>query len=73
LIYSQCGTLYDIISYAPGNPNPPTTQRPGVHADGIVGATSGVAIKQLSVFVAKLAVDPSTKVTPLPATMINSV
>lgn len=73
LIYSQSGTLYDIIPYAPVNPNPPTTQHPGAHADGIIGATSGVAVKQLSGSVAKLAVDPSTKATALPATIVNSV
>jgi len=73
LIYSQSGTLYDIIPYAPSNPNPPTTQHPGEHTDGIIGASSRVTVKELSGFIAKLAVGPSTKVTALPATMVKSV
>ena len=73
VIYSQSGTLYDIIPNAPGNPNASTTEHPRVHADEIVSATSGVAVKQLNGSIAKLAVDPSSKATALPATAINSM
>lgn len=73
LIYSQFGTLYDIIPNAPGNPNASATQHPEVHADGIVDATSAAAIKILSGSISKLAVDPSTNTNALPTTSINSV
>ena len=45
LIYSQSGTLYDFLPNAPGNPNPPATQKIGAHADSLVGTISGVATK----------------------------
>ena len=73
LIYSQYVTLYDIIPNAPGNPNASATQHPGVHADGIVGATSRAVIRQLNGHIAKMIVDPSTNATALPATAINSM
>ena len=43
LIYSQSGTLYDLLPHAFGNPNSHATQKPGVHTDGLVGTISGVA------------------------------
>ena len=45
MIYSQSGTLYDLLPHSLGNLNPPTTQKPRAHADGLVGAISSIAIK----------------------------
>lgn len=73
LIYSQSGTLYDVILNAPHNSNASTTQHPGAHADGIIGATSGADVKKLSGHIAQMLVDPSTKSTTLSITMINSL
>jgi len=58
---------------APGNPNVSTTQHSRVHANGIFGATSGVVVKQISGHITEMLVDPSTKSTTLPATVINSM
>ena len=48
MIYLQSGMLYDLLPHAPGNPNPPATQKLGAHANSIVGAISGIAIKKPS-------------------------
>ena len=62
LIYSQSGTLYDLLPNALGNPNPPATQKTRAHADGLVGTIYGVATKQ---FWSK---PPSHPRLPLPLT-----
>ena len=75
LIYSQSGTLYDLIPNAPSNPNPPTTQKIRAHANGLVGTISGVATKQSQ----GLASQPSSaatapnQMTILPTTEVNCV
>ena len=46
LIYSQFGTLYDLLPNGPGNPNPLATQKTGAHADGLIGTISGIATEQ---------------------------
>ena len=73
MIYLQFGTLYDVIPNAPRNSNTPATQQPRAHADGIIGATSGATVKQLSSHISQMSVDPSTKSTTLPTTVINFV
>lgn len=45
IIYSKYITLYELLSHAPGNPNPLATQLPGAHTNGLIGKTFGVAIK----------------------------
>ena len=44
-----------------------------MHANGIVDATSRATVKQLSGHIALMSVDPSTKSTALPTTVINSM
>jgi hypothetical protein len=48
LIYSQSGTLYDIISQAPrpSNDKPQTT--PGPHADSVIGFVSTTSVSQVA-------------------------
>ena len=59
--YSLSGTLYGIIPNALRTSNALNTQQPGVHADGIISATSGSTIKQPSRHIAQLCVDPPTQ------------
>ena len=75
MIYSQSGTLYDLLPHATGNLNPPTTQKPRAHTDGLVGAISGVAIKESS---GKTSQPSSTASTPnqsttIPTAEVNSM
>ena len=42
LIYSQSGMLYYLLPNAPGNLNSLTTQKPGAHADSLIGMVSGI-------------------------------
>ena len=75
MIYLQSGALYDLLPHAPGNLNPLATQKSGVHADGLVGAISDVAIKQPSGQTSQLS-SPSTapnQLTTLPTTEVNYV
>lgn len=75
LIYSQSGTLYELLPHAPGNLNPPATQLPRAHVDGLVGTTSNVVVKQLS----RQASHPSSAATAptqsaaLPTAEVHSV
>ena len=73
LIYSQSNTLYDIIPNSPCKSNATSTQKHGTHTDGIISATFEGAIKQLSDHISQSSVDPSTKLTVLPTTAINSM
>jgi hypothetical protein len=40
LVYSQSGTLYDLIPNAPRSSNDQTKPTPGPHADGMIGPVS---------------------------------
>jgi hypothetical protein len=37
LVYSQSGTLYDLIPHAPRPSNNPSKLAPGAHVDGMIG------------------------------------
>jgi hypothetical protein len=47
LIYSQLGTLYDIIPNSPRSLKDPRKPNPGPHVDGVVGFVSHASINQL--------------------------
>jgi hypothetical protein len=48
LIYSQLGTLYDIIPHAPRPLTDPKNPNPGPHVDGVVGFVSHASVNQLA-------------------------
>ena len=75
LIYSQSGTLYDLLPHAPGNPNPPATQKTGAHVDGLIGAISGVATNQSRGKTSQpsLATTAPHQTTTLPTAKVNSM
>ena len=65
LIYSQSGTLYDIIPNAPQplNDQPRTAPRP--HADGVIGFVSATSVSQVVGQLGQLALtDKPTVTTP---------
>ena len=47
LIYSQAGTLYNIIPHAPQSSNENNRLAPGPHADSMVGSISSIVATQL--------------------------
>jgi hypothetical protein len=47
LIYSQSGTLYDIIPNAPRSSTDPKKPNPGPHVNGVVGFVSHASMNQL--------------------------
>ena len=75
LIYSQYGTLYDLLPHAPGNPNPLATQKTGAHADGLIGTIYGIATKQSwgQTSQPSSAATAPHQTTPLPTTEVNYV
>ena len=75
LIYSQSGTLYYFLPNAPGNPNPLATQKTEAHANGLIGAISGVATKQSRGQASQpcSATTAPHQMTPLPPVEVNSV
>ena len=75
LIYSQFGTLYDLLRHAPSNPKPPATQKTGAHVDGLVGMISGIATKHSRGKASKpsLAATTPHQTTTLPTAEVNSV
>ena len=65
LIYSQLGTMYDIIPNAPrpSNDQPQTT--PGPHADGVIGSVSATLVSQVAGQLGQLAlIDKPATMTP---------
>ena len=47
LIYSQSGTLYDIIPQAPWPSNDKPRTTPGQHVDGVIGYVSTTSVSQV--------------------------
>ena len=81
LIYSQSGTLYDIILQAPRPLNDKPWTALGQHADGVIGSISTTFISQVARQLGQLAItDKSTSTTsatnsngPAQSTDINMV
>ena len=48
LIYSKCGTLYDIIPQAPCPLNDKSRSAPGPHVDGMIGYVSSSTVNQVA-------------------------
>jgi len=48
LIYSQSGTLYDIIPNAPRPSNDLPQTAPGPHAEGVIGFVSATSVRQVA-------------------------
>ena len=81
MIYSQSGTLYDIIPKAPrpSNNQPQTT--PGPHADGVIGFVSATSIGQVAGQLGQLTITDKPAITtptttssdPAPSTDVNMV
>jgi ribosomal protein L44E len=63
LIYSQSGTLYDIIPHAHRPSYDPQRPTPGPHADGIIGTVSTPSISHVTDQMGKLSVNPATAVS----------
>jgi hypothetical protein len=65
LIYSQSGTLYDIIPNAPRPSNDTSRTTPGPHADGVIGSISTTSVSQVAGQLGQLALtDKPTAKTP---------
>ena len=81
LIYSQSGTLYDIIPNAPRPSNETPRTTPGAHADGVIGSVSTTSVSQVARQLGQLALidKPTTKTPattssdPAPSTDVNLV
>ena len=65
LIYSQSGTLYDIIPNAPRPSNDQPRTAPGPHADGMIGSIFATSVSQVAGQLGQLAI------TNKPATMTS--
>ena len=64
LIYSQSGTLYDIILQAPRPSNDKPRTAPGPHVDGVIGYVSTTSISQVARKLGQLAItDKPTSTT----------
>lgn len=82
LIYSQEGTLYNIIPHAPRTSNEKPHPIPEPHVDGIVGSLSSSSINQLAGQLSQMTpskkpilTNPKTNSTATPATTskVNTV
>ena len=81
LIYSQSGTLYDIIPNAPRPSNDTSRATPGPHADGVIGSVSTTSVSQVAGQLGQLALTdkPATQTPtttsnePAPSTDVNMV
>ena len=81
LIYSQSGTLYDIIpnTSRPLNDQPRTS--PGPHADGVIGSISTTSVGQVARQLGQLTITDKPAATtptttssdPAPSTDVNMV
>ena len=56
LIYSQLGTLYDIIPQTPRTSNNKPRTTPGAHVDGVIGFVSTTFVSQVSRQLGQLAI-----------------
>ena len=56
MIYSQLGTLYDIIPQAPRPSNDKPWTAPGPHADSVIGYVSTTSISQVAGKLGQLAI-----------------
>ena len=64
LIYSQSGTLYDIIPQAPRPSNDKLRTTPGPHADSVIGSISTSSVSQVAGKLGQLAItDKPTSTT----------
>ena len=66
LIYSQSGTLYDIIPQAPRPSNDKLWTALGLHADGMIGSISTTSASQVAGQLGQLAI------TDKPASMTST-
>ena len=81
LIYSQSGTLYDIIPQAPRPSNDKPRTAPGPHADNVIGFVSTTSVSQVAGQLGQLAItDKPTLMTlatnsndPAQSTDVNMV
>ena len=81
LIYSQSGTLYDIIPNAPRPSNETPRTTPGAHADGVIGSITTSSVSQVVGQLGQLAIiDKTTSTTsattsndPTQSTYVNMV
>jgi hypothetical protein len=82
LIYSQLGTLYDIIPHAPRSSTDPKKPNPGPHVDGVVGSVSHASVNQLADHMGHMSISshPSatsssaqTSTVPTQTSKVNSV
>ena len=65
LIYSQSGTLYDIIPNTPRPSNDTPRTTPGPHADDVIGSVSTTSVSQVAGQLGQLAlIDKPTTKTP---------
>jgi hypothetical protein len=65
LIYSQSGTLYDIIPNDPRPLNDQPQTAPGPHADDVIGSVSATLVSQVFGQLGQLAImDKPTATTP---------
>ena len=56
LIYSQSGTLYDIIPNSPRPSNDQPQTAPGPHANGVIGFVSATSVSQVAGQLGQLAI-----------------
>ena len=71
LIYSQSGTLYDIIPQAPRPSNDKPQNAPGHHADGVIGFVSDSTISQVIRQLGQLAITDNPTLTTSTMTSNN--
>ena len=68
LVYSQSGTLYDIIPQPPRPSNDKSQPAPGPHVDGVIGHVSSSTIDQVVRQLVKLALADNLAPTALEMT-----
>ena len=81
LIYSQSGTLYDIIPNVPRPSNDQPRTAPGPHADDVIGSVSATSVSQVAGQLGQLALTDKPAITtptttssePTPSTDVNMV
>jgi hypothetical protein len=72
LIYSQSGTLYDIILYALRSSTDPHKSNLGPHVDGVVGSISSVFVGSIGCQLGQLNIT-SNPPTTAPTTQTSTV